>query len=90
VRDNVIFGLPFREARYRATLEACSLVSDLEILEDGDSTEIGEKVRFFSLPRTLSLRRTSPSDAVHSRSQGINLSGCVSRSLCLHSPRACS
>ncbi|KPV72284.1 uncharacterized protein RHOBADRAFT_39718 [Rhodotorula graminis WP1] len=43
VRDNVIFGLPFREERYRATLEACSLVSDLEILEDGDSTEIGEK-----------------------------------------------
>lgn len=29
--------------RYSATLEACSLLSDLEILEDGDQTEIGEK-----------------------------------------------
>lgn len=29
--------------RYTATLEACSLLSDLEILEDGDQTEIGEK-----------------------------------------------
>ncbi|BGP39463.1 hypothetical protein JCM10449v2_003413 [Rhodotorula kratochvilovae] len=43
VRQNVLFGLPFQEERYRATLEACSLVSDLEILEDGDETEIGEK-----------------------------------------------
>ncbi|GAA5957930.1 hypothetical protein JCM10213_002262 [Rhodosporidiobolus nylandii] len=43
VRDNIIFGLPFREKRYKAVLEACSLVSDLAILEDGDATEIGEK-----------------------------------------------
>lgn len=35
----------YRHERYRATLEACSLVTDLEILEDGDETEIGEKVR---------------------------------------------
>jgi ABC-type bacteriocin/lantibiotic exporter with double-glycine peptidase domain len=35
--------LRLREDRYKAVLEACSLVTDLEILEDGDSTEIGEK-----------------------------------------------
>ncbi|GAA5904673.1 uncharacterized protein JCM6883_003864 [Sporobolomyces salmoneus] len=43
VKDNILFGLPFREERYKATLEACSLTSDLKILEDGDETEIGEK-----------------------------------------------
>ncbi|KAK4700303.1 hypothetical protein P7C70_g5949, partial [Phenoliferia sp. Uapishka_3] len=46
IRSNICFGLPFRKARYQATLEACSLVTDLEILEDGDETEIGEKTRF--------------------------------------------
>ncbi|BGP24141.1 ATP-binding cassette transporter [Rhodotorula toruloides] len=43
VRNNILFGLPFRKERYEKTLEACSLKSDLAILEDGDSTEIGEK-----------------------------------------------
>ncbi|GAA6024648.1 hypothetical protein JCM8202_000420 [Rhodotorula sphaerocarpa] len=43
IRNNICFGLPFREDRYKATLEACSLLSDMAILEDGDQTEIGEK-----------------------------------------------
>ena len=43
VKDNILFGLPFRQERYQDVLEACSLVSDLKILEDGDATEIGEK-----------------------------------------------
>ncbi|KAK4052550.1 hypothetical protein OIO90_004318 [Microbotryomycetes sp. JL221] len=43
VRANICFGLPFRPDRYHAVLNACSLVSDLAILEDGDQTEIGEK-----------------------------------------------
>ena len=43
LQDNVTFGLPFRQARYDAVLAACSLVSDIAILEDGDQTEIGEK-----------------------------------------------
>jgi ABC-type multidrug transport system fused ATPase/permease subunit len=43
IRDNILFGLPYVEKRYQDTLEACSLVKDLSILEDGDMTEIGEK-----------------------------------------------
>lgn len=31
------------EERYQKTLEACALVSDLKILEDGDESEIGER-----------------------------------------------
>lgn len=40
---SILFGLPTDYDRYSATLEACSLLSDLDILEDGDQTEIGEK-----------------------------------------------
>ncbi|KAJ3027867.1 UNVERIFIED_CONTAM: hypothetical protein HDU68_002956, partial [Siphonaria sp. JEL0065] len=43
IRDNILFGQPYNEARYRAVIEACALVRDLEILEGGDLTEIGEK-----------------------------------------------
>ncbi|GAA6039699.1 hypothetical protein JCM8097_001359 [Rhodosporidiobolus ruineniae] len=43
LRNNITFGLPYRERRYRAVLKACSLESDLKLLEDGDQTEIGEK-----------------------------------------------
>ncbi|KAJ8520309.1 hypothetical protein ONZ45_g2846 [Pleurotus djamor] len=43
IKDNILFNLPFDEERYQKTLEACALVSDLEILEDGDQSEIGER-----------------------------------------------
>lgn len=41
LRDNVLFGLPYDYDRYRRTIAACALDKDLEILEDGDQTEIG-------------------------------------------------
>lgn len=41
VRDNVIFNLPFDPVRYAKTLDACALTKDLEMLTDGDMTEIG-------------------------------------------------
>ncbi|KAJ3357564.1 hypothetical protein HDU83_006290 [Entophlyctis luteolus] len=43
IRENILFGSRYEESRYRAVLEACSLVRDLQILEGGDLTEIGEK-----------------------------------------------
>jgi ABC-type transport system involved in cytochrome bd biosynthesis fused ATPase/permease subunit len=43
VRENILFHLPFDGHRYRQTLEACALVPDLKILEDGDESEIGER-----------------------------------------------
>ncbi|KAI8092705.1 P-loop containing nucleoside triphosphate hydrolase protein [Halteromyces radiatus] len=43
IRDNILFGLPYIEDRYKSTLWACSLISDLDALVDGDLTEIGER-----------------------------------------------
>uniref|UniRef100_A0A8C1ND70 ATP-binding cassette, sub-family C (CFTR/MRP), member 3 n=1 Tax=Cyprinus carpio TaxID=7962 RepID=A0A8C1ND70_CYPCA len=43
VRDNILFGRPYVEQKYRCVLEACALTPDLEVLPGGDQTEIGEK-----------------------------------------------
>lgn len=43
LRDNVLFGMPMDAERYARVLSACALTSDLELLEAGDQTEIGEK-----------------------------------------------
>ncbi|EKD03427.1 hypothetical protein A1Q2_02282 [Trichosporon asahii var. asahii CBS 8904] len=43
IKDNIIFSSPWDPVRYAQVIEACSLTTDLEILEDGDETEIGEK-----------------------------------------------
>lgn len=41
IRDNVLFGLPFCEVRYRQIIFACALKKDLEMLAEGDTTEVG-------------------------------------------------
>ncbi|KAJ6454129.1 ABC protein [Mycena sanguinolenta] len=43
LRDNVLFGRPFDEERYWRVLEDACLLPDLQLLADGDLTEIGEK-----------------------------------------------
>lgn len=40
IKDNVIFSSPFDRERYDKVLEACSLLTDLQILEDGDETYV--------------------------------------------------
>ncbi|KAL6469214.1 hypothetical protein MHYP_G00227380 [Metynnis hypsauchen] len=42
VRDNILFGKDFDSGFYQAVLEACALTDDLNILPDGDRTEVGE------------------------------------------------
>lgn len=46
LRDNILFGKPYNEQKYRCVLEACALTPDLEVLPGGDMTEIGEKVQY--------------------------------------------
>ncbi|EUC58392.1 ABC transporter protein YOR1 [Rhizoctonia solani AG-3 Rhs1AP] len=43
LRDNVVFGRPWDEDRYWASIRDASLDLDLELLPDSDLTEIGEK-----------------------------------------------
>ncbi|PYH42937.1 P-loop containing nucleoside triphosphate hydrolase protein [Aspergillus saccharolyticus JOP 1030-1] len=41
IKANILFGLPYHEGRYQKTLAACALQKDLEMLPDGDLTDIG-------------------------------------------------
>ncbi|XP_074079822.1 ATP-binding cassette sub-family C member 3 isoform X2 [Macrotis lagotis] len=43
LQDNILFGQPLDQKRYRGILEACALLTDLDVLPGGDQTEIGEK-----------------------------------------------
>lgn len=43
VKENITFGLPFVEDRYRRVLAACALEKDVGLLVDGDETEVGPK-----------------------------------------------
>lgn len=43
VKDNILFGLPFDEARYKNALRACALDQDIKSFSHGDLTEIGER-----------------------------------------------
>lgn len=43
VRENVCFGRPFEEERYWKAIHDSCLGPDLEILPNGDMTEVGEK-----------------------------------------------
>lgn len=43
VKENILFGQPFDEEKYKKVIYACALEADLEILPAGDRTEIGER-----------------------------------------------
>ncbi|XP_063816843.1 ATP-binding cassette sub-family C member 3 isoform X3 [Pseudophryne corroboree] len=43
LKDNILFGKTGNEKNYQKVLEACALLTDLEVLPGGDQTEIGEK-----------------------------------------------
>uniref|UniRef100_A0AAX7U9R2 ATP-binding cassette, sub-family C (CFTR/MRP), member 12 n=1 Tax=Astatotilapia calliptera TaxID=8154 RepID=A0AAX7U9R2_ASTCA len=43
VRENILMGEPFDQARYDRVVDVCSLRADLSILQYGDQAEIGER-----------------------------------------------
>ena len=42
LKDNILFSQPYQKQRYQNTISACALETDLNILSNGDQTEIGE------------------------------------------------
>ncbi|XP_027350771.1 ABC transporter C family member 4-like isoform X1 [Abrus precatorius] len=43
IEENILFGLPMDRRRYNEVIRACSLEKDLEMMDYGDQTEIGER-----------------------------------------------
>eukprot|EP00070_Physeter_catodon_P046580 XP_028353474.1 multidrug resistance-associated protein 4 isoform X3 [Physeter catodon] len=43
VRSNILFGKTYEKERYEKVIKACALKKDLEVLEDGDLTVIGDR-----------------------------------------------
>ncbi len=41
IKNNILFDLPFDAGRYKLVLSCCALEKDLQILPDGDQTDIG-------------------------------------------------
>lgn len=75
IRENILFGLPFDEERYKKTLYQCALIKDLTILPDGDRTEIGEKGISLSGGQK---QRVSLARAVYSNAKTVLLDDCLS------------
>ncbi|GMF38141.1 unnamed protein product [Phytophthora fragariaefolia] len=65
IKDNVLFGYPYDEAKYYRVLDACCLLEDLESLRDGDDTMVGPKGINLSggQKARIALARTLYSDA---------------------------
>ncbi|QCE06576.1 ABC transporter C family member 14-like [Vigna unguiculata] len=43
IEENILFGLPMNRQKYNEVIRVCSLEKDLEMMEHGDQTEIGER-----------------------------------------------
>ncbi|WEW55998.1 Transporter of the ATP-binding cassette (ABC) [Emydomyces testavorans] len=67
IQENILFALPYDEGRYNAVIQACGLERDLEILDAGDQTLVGEKGISLSggQKQRISLARAMYSNARH-------------------------
>ncbi|KAK1428175.1 hypothetical protein QVD17_17004 [Tagetes erecta] len=43
IQENILFGLPMDQQKYKEVIKNCCLEKDLEMMEFGDQTEIGER-----------------------------------------------
>lgn len=75
LRNNILFGNVYDPVRYNAVVKACSLSRDLEILDAGDATEVGEKGITLSGGQK---QRISLARAVYSNSKHLLLDDCLS------------
>ncbi|KAI8342171.1 P-loop containing nucleoside triphosphate hydrolase protein [Chlamydoabsidia padenii] len=75
IRDNILFGLDYDEDRYAKVLYMTALTRDLDILEYGDATEVGEKGVSLSGGQK---QRLAIARAVYSNAETVILDDCLS------------
>ncbi|SJX64743.1 related to YBT1-Vacuolar, full-size ABC protein transporting bile acids [Sporisorium reilianum f. sp. reilianum] len=73
VRDNILFGTPFDQARYDMCIHACALHDDLDSMDDGDLTRIGSHTVSGGQKARISLAR-----ALYARSSTVLLDDVLS------------
>lgn len=64
IRENIVFGQEFSSRRYENVLDACALRPDLQMMPNGDRTEIGDRVsnvQHCSCSEAIRDHRPSPS-----------------------------
>lgn len=75
IKQNIIFAAPLDESRYKSVIAACALERDLEILDSGDSTLVGEKGITLSGGQK---QRISLARALYCNSRHVLLDDCLS------------
>jgi ABC-type multidrug transport system fused ATPase/permease subunit len=75
IKENILFAASFDEKRYKDVVVACALERDLEILDAGDETLVGEKGITLSGGQK---QRISLARALYSNSRHVLLDDCLS------------
>ncbi|MCJ1469079.1 hypothetical protein MMC07_007712 [Pseudocyphellaria aurata] len=75
IKQNILFASPWDESRYQRVIAACSLERDLEILDNSDSTLVGEKGIALSGGQK---QRISLARALYCNSRHVILDDCLS------------
>ncbi|RDW70048.1 hypothetical protein BP5796_08445 [Coleophoma crateriformis] len=75
IKENILFAAPLDEKRYKDVIVACALERDLEILDAGDDTLVGEKGITLSGGQK---QRISLARALYSNSKHVLLDDCLS------------
>ena len=75
IKENILFASPYDEDRYHEVIEICALERDLEILDAGDQTLVGEKGITLSGGQK---QRVSLARAIYSNAKHILLDDCLS------------
>ena len=75
IKENILFASPFDAKRYKAVIKACALERDLEILDAGDKTLVGEKGITLSGGQK---QRVSLARALYCSSKHVFLDDCLS------------